>query len=98
MSAIARIMTALAPLSLSPILLLALAEGHADFGGGEMDAVILVPWTLWSLVFGITALVLWSREWPFLRSLAGSALAGIVALLIGGLILAMTGSLGFGGM
>lgn len=98
MSAIARIATALAPLSLTPILLLALAGGYADLGGGEMDMLILVPWTFWSLAFGMATFVLWSRQWPLLRSVAASALAATVALLIGGVGLAVTGSLGFGGM
>lgn len=98
MSATARIVTALVPLSLTPILLLALAEGFADLGGGELDMLILVPWTVWSLAFGMAAFVLWSLQWPLLRSIAASALAATILLLVGGVGLAVTGSLGFGGM
>ena len=50
-----RIGTALLPLALVPLLTDAIARGSLDLGGGEKDLVWVLPWTLWSLLFAVTA-------------------------------------------
>ncbi|MGH9175129.1 MAG: hypothetical protein ACRD1H_12270 [Vicinamibacterales bacterium] len=92
-----RVLTAILPLGLTPLLLYAIAEGHLSFGGGEKDLVLLLPWTLWSLVFAISAIVLWWRQWPHRRALQRSALIGLGVLVLVAVCLAAVGSLGVAG-
>lgn len=89
MAIIARIVTALVPLALTPLLLFAIAEGYLNFGGGEKDLFMLLPWMLWSFVFAIGAFVLWWRRWPHGRSLGTAAVFGFASLGLAGLILAV---------
>ena len=46
------------PLCLTPFLFFAIAEGWLNFGGGEKDLLLLIPYLIWSLSFFIIALVL----------------------------------------
>ena len=60
--AIARIITAFTPLVLTPALRWAIANGSLNFGGGEKDIILLVPWIIWSIGFATAALVCWRRH------------------------------------
>jgi hypothetical protein len=91
-----RVSSALLPLSLTPILLLALTEGYIEFGGGEKDILFVLPWTIWSLIFAGTAFMLWWRRWSLMRSLVCAFLFGAGGLLAVAAVLALTGSLGLG--
>jgi len=63
MSAIAiRIITALAPLLLTPALGWAIGNGTLNFGGGEKDIILLIPWVVWAIGFATAALVYWWRH------------------------------------
>ena len=95
-AAIVRISSALLPLLLTPILLIALAEGYVGFGGGEKDLILVMPWAVWSLIFAGTAFTLWRRRWPLMPSLVCSVLVGAGGILIAAAVLALTGSLGLG--
>lgn len=72
---------ALAPLLLTPILIYALAEGIVDFGGGEKDVILALPWLVWSLSFAVCGLVFIIRRWPFGRWLRRSTLVATIVLL-----------------
>ena len=76
-------MLALIPLLLTPALLYALAEGIMDFGGGEKDIILVLPWFIWSLVFAICSFILIYRRWGITRWVLVSALIatmGVVGL------------------
>ena len=70
------------PLALSPLLLILIADGYLNFGGGENDILLMLPWVLWSLVYAIVYAVCWARKLPPRRTLwfaAGGATALLVA-------------------
>ena len=57
-----RFATALVPLALTPALGSAINAGTLNFGGGEKDIILLIPWVLWSLAYAVAALVYWRRR------------------------------------
>src|SRR5438128_6537986 len=70
---VVRIVTAFAPLLLTPALSRAINNGTLNFGGGEKDIVLIIPWLLWSVGFAAAALVCWRRHVRLSRSLVWSA-------------------------
>ena len=92
-----RLVVALLPLACVPLLVHLIAGGQIDFGGGEKDLVWVLPWLLWSLLFGISSCVLWYRGWPALRSTVWSAIVGVAGVLVAAAILMMFGQLGVAG-
>lgn len=92
-----RVIAALFPLALAPVLVILIANGELDLGGGEKDLVWILPWLLWSIIFAVSSFILWYRGWPFWRSSTRSAVAGLGGLVITALILATFGQLGIGG-
>lgn len=79
----------LGPLALTPLLVLLIAEGYLNFGGGEKDLILVLPWLLWSLLYALVFAVGWSRKLPLKRTLSyaagGAAIVVVsawVALLI----------------
>ena len=55
---------ALVPLLLTPVVIYGLAEGVLDFGGGEKDILLALPWLIWSVVFALSSFFLIYRRWP----------------------------------
>ena len=92
-----RMVTALVPLALTPLLLFAIADGYLNFGGGEKDLFMLLPWMLWSFAFALSAFFFWWRRWPLRRALVYSALVGLAAVFLAGSALAAYATLGVGG-
>lgn len=77
------------PLALSPLLLFLAAEGYLNFGGGEKDIILMLPWVLWSLTYGIAFAVGWARKVPLRRVLAyasGGATVLVVVAWVGLLV------------
>ena len=97
MGSLVRITTALIPLALVPVLAYLIAYGRIDLGGGEKDLVWILPWSLWSLLFAASALVLWRRGWSLSRSLVRSAIVGFLGILLVAAVLALFGHLGVAG-
>lgn len=60
----AQAVLAAVPLCLSPILFFATAEGWLNFGGGEKDLLLILPYLIWALVFFLTALILIIKHKP----------------------------------
>lgn len=46
MGILTRLVTALLPLALTPLLMFAIADGYLNFGSGEKDLFMLLPWML----------------------------------------------------
>lgn len=92
-----RILTALLPLALVPVLVHLIAYGTIDLGGGEKDLVLVLPWFVWSLVFAVSALYLWRRGWSLSRSLLRASLLGLLVVFLAAVTLALIGQLGVGG-
>jgi hypothetical protein len=91
MSRFPHVILALIPLLLTPLLVLALAEGVVDFGGGEKDVLLALPWLIWSIVFALCAFLLIYHRWPIARWTLRSALVA-TTVLFGLAIIAYAGS------
>ena len=85
------VVLALVPLLLTPALIYALAEGVLDFGGGEKDILLALPWLIWSLAFAICSFVLIYRRWELGRWIVRSALVA-TSILVGLGIVVYAGS------
>jgi hypothetical protein len=82
-TSIVRIVIALVPLALAPVLTILIADGRLDLGGGEMDLVWVLVWTVWSVIYAISVLVLWWNDWSIGRSVVKSILGEPGCLLPG---------------
>jgi len=78
------------PLGLTPLWGFLIAEGTLNFGGGEKDLLLLIPWLLWSLLYMVIFIVAWVKRWSLGKTVLYSffgAGAGVVlvwlVLLIG---------------
>lgn len=93
--AVVRIGTALAPLIATPVLVKAIADGSLNFGGGEKDIVLVIPWMIWSIAFAVFALVNWRRHIGLRQSLVravawatgGMMLLALVLMLVGPILI-----------
>ena len=77
---------ALLPLACTPGLLFALAEGVISFGGGEKDIVLIFPYTIWALVFFVSAAVMITKHCDIKHWLTRSALISVGCLVGLGLV------------
>lgn len=83
-----RLVPASLPLVLSPVLFYLLAEDYLSFGGGEKDIILVLPYSLWAVLFLAASLVGWRQGRSIGRSLGWAALFATVTLLAIGLALA----------
>ena len=86
MVALWRFLLGIAPLGLTPILAFLIAEGYLNFGGGEKDLLLLIPWILWAIIYSIIYVVQWIKKTNIIRGLyisAGGATGLTVLLWIG---------------
>jgi len=97
MHKITRIVLALTPLLLTPALLSLLAGGQLDFGGGEKDVILVVPWLVWSVLYAVCGFLFWARGSSIGRATGLSVVIATAGLLVGGVILALVGQLGIAG-
>jgi len=89
-----QVVLALLPLLLTPAIIYGLAEGVVDFGGGEKDIMLALPWLIWSFVFAMCSLVLIYRRWDIRRWTLRSALISTTVLFGLGVIAYAGGFLG----
>jgi hypothetical protein len=80
-----RLTVLLLPLLLTWPLGWATMEGYLNFGGGEKDIILAVPWIIWSIIFAIAGGVYWKRGRPLgsatARSAAVAALITVVLVM-----------------
>ncbi len=91
-------MVASVPLLTTPLLVYVLAEGAWDFGGGEKDVLLALPWLLWSVVFAASAWVLIMRGWNPARWVGRSILLATALLAALAVLAYVTSSLGVAGL
>lgn len=72
----------LLPLALTPFWIFLIAEGYLNFGGGEKDLLLVIPWIVWSMLFLMIGVVAWVRGLSWKRGLAWSA-GGATAIFAG---------------
>jgi hypothetical protein len=60
----------LLPLEIAPVLGYLISEGVLNFGGGEKDILLLIPWLVWSLLYAVLFIIFWMKGWTTKRRLA----------------------------
>ena len=82
---------------LTPILGYLIAEGHLNFGGGEKDLFLLIPWVIWAFIYLLIFIIAWIKHKNIkvivLYSIGGAT--GILALVWGVLFIWFNQILGF---
>ena len=81
MATIWRLILCIIPLALTPLLALLIAEGHLNFGGGEKDLLLLIPWIIWSLIYAIIFIILWAKR-KNLKNIVYLAAGGSTGMMI----------------
>ncbi len=76
-----RLILSIAPLAVTPLLSFLIAGGYMNFGGGEKDLFLLIPWIVWSLVYFVLFLIFWRRKLALPRG-CGYAAAGATGALV----------------
>lgn len=59
---ILRLILSIVPLALTPLLGYLIADGYLNFGGGEKDLILLIPWMIWSFIYSVFFLIFWRRK------------------------------------
>ena len=81
-----RFILCILPLGITPVLALLIAEGYLNFGGGEKDLLLLIPWILWSILYAIIYVAQWIKKAKTSKSIyfaAGGATGLMMLLWIG---------------
>ena len=74
------------PLGITPLITSLIAEGYLNFGGGEKDLLLIIPWVLWSVIYAIIYIVQWIKKTKTIRGIyfaAGGATGLMILLWIG---------------
>ena len=56
-----KVILCLLPLLMTPVWGYLIAEGYLNFGGGEKDLFLLVPWIVWSFIYLLGFIFLWVK-------------------------------------
>ncbi len=81
--AVLRLILSIAPLVLTTPLGYLIAEGYLNFGGGEKDLLLLIPWMVWSVVYFVLFLIFWKRKFSIQKGCgyAAGGATGVLALI-----------------
>ena len=93
-SRLGHILLALVPVLVTPALVFAVAEGWLNFGGGEKDLVLAIPYVVWALVFAGVYIVLILKRWSLRRWINRSLVVSIGVICYLAIVAFLTSSLG----
>lgn len=82
-----RILLSIAPLALTPIWGYLIAEGYLNFGSGEKDLLLLIPWIYWSFIYLIVYIVFWLKKSSIIKTLVWSVCGATAVVFLTGLAL-----------
>jgi hypothetical protein len=68
------------PLALTPVWAFLIADGYLNFGGGEKDLLLLIPWLLWSFLYLVFFIISWLKHLPLKLGVIYSAGGATVML------------------
>lgn len=91
---VSHLLVALIPLAFTPSLVFLLAEGILSVGGGEKDLLLALPYSIWALIFFVTAAVLIFKRWQLGKWFQRSLLISMVAMASLWVLAWLTSSLG----
>ena len=72
----------LLPLALTPLWAFLISDSYLNFGAGEKDLFLLVPWMVWSLLYLIFFILFWIKRFALIRLLAFAAGFATTAFLL----------------
>jgi hypothetical protein len=78
-----RLFLCLLPAALTPLWFYLISESYLNFGGGEKDIILVIPWLLWSILYAAVFVVCWVKGFTVRRILgyaAGIATATVVVI------------------
>lgn len=72
----------LLPMLLIPVLGYLISDGYLDFGCGEKDLLLLIPWIFWSFIYLAIFIVVWikRKKLKVILVYAAGVSTGILAL------------------
>lgn len=50
------------PILLTPLWGYLIADGYLNFGGGEKDLFLLIPWVVWAFIYLLIFIVAWVKR------------------------------------
>jgi len=68
------------PFVFTPVWGFLIADSYLNFGGGEKDLFLLIPWLIWSLIYLLIFVVSWLKRYSIKRGLCFSAGGATVIL------------------
>jgi len=77
-----RITLCILPLALTPLWAFLISDGYLNFGGGEKDLLLLIPWLIWSVIYMIIFVVSWIKKLSIKKGLTHSAGSSTVILVL----------------
>jgi len=80
-----RIVICILPTSLTPLWAYLIAEGFFNFGGGEKDLLLIIPWMAWSFIYMTIFIVTWTKKIAIKKGILysiGIAASGIAVIWI----------------
>jgi hypothetical protein len=80
-NALIRIIIGIFPLALTPLLAFLISDGYLNFGGGEKDIILLIPWVIWSFLFLILFIITWIKKFSMKKSLIYSAAVSLLLII-----------------
>ena len=81
-NALFRIGIGIFPLALTPLLARLIADGYLNFGGGEKDLILLIPWVIWSALFLILFIITWIKKLSIKKGLIYSAGLSLLVIIL----------------
>jgi hypothetical protein len=57
-----KLILSIMPVLLTPVWGYLIADGYINFGGGEKDLLLLIPWIVWSLIYLVIFIVAWIKR------------------------------------
>ncbi len=79
---ILRLILSIVPLAVTPLLGFLIADGYLNFGGGEKDLLLLIPWMVWSVAYFVLFLIFWRRKLSLQKGCGYAALGATGALAL----------------
>ncbi len=70
------------PFAVTPLLAYLIAEGLLNFGGGEKDLLLLIPWLIWSAIFLVVFIITWIKRLSIKMGIVYSVAISISAMLL----------------
>ena len=58
---IVKLVLCLLPLALTPLWVYRIAKGYLNFGGGEKDIILVIPWLVWAVLYAVLFVIVWVK-------------------------------------